>query len=631
MKRHLLIILLCLAFSASYGQILNPIADSIPMRDNKNLAADIYLPNQTDSFPVILIMTPYGRFLYKLGLPLGIGKDIDSSKYAVVTVDWRGRFGSSAAGPQGNNGEDGYDAIDWISKQSWCNGKIGTWGPSALGRIQYATARENHPNHTCAVPLVAGMQYSYQEYFPGGAARTEYIDQLDVLGFGMSVLLYANTIYNNTWSIVESLNEYPESIETPMLLIGGWYDHNVEVMIELFEWLKMQSPDSTHHRMLFGPWVHGGSGNAYVGSSQAGELNYPAAAGWSDSLAMVFFDYWLRDIQNGWPASPNIQYFQMGDNQWQQAGKWPPSGMTNDTLYLANQSVLTTNKPSTTIGKTTTDYDPRDPSPTWGGPTLRTDQEQGPYDISDTVESRSDAAIFSTAVLSNDITVKGQIKVHLEVSSNRKDTDFAIRITDVYPDGRSMLVLDQIQRMRFRNGYTASDTAVMVPGTTYGIDISMPNTALTFKAGHKIRLVITSSNYPRFDNNLNNGSTMYVAGDTLIATNNIHHNKSEVSFVVLPVASAFTGLPDNKMNYAIKAWPNPAHESLNISLKNTDELFGLRLINMEGQTVWEKNGVNTDMNPGINISVKNLPNGVYNLMVQTSGRIITKKISIIHR
>lgn len=617
--------------SQSNAQILlNPIIDSIPMRDSKKLAADIYLPNLTDTFPVILVMTPYGRIAYRLGLPLGVKKDIDSSKYAFVTVDWRGRFGSIAAGPPGNNGEDGYDVIDWISQQPWCTGKIGTWGPSALGRIQYMTARENHPNHTCAVPLVAASQYSYPEYFPGGAARKEYIDQLDALGFGLSTILYSNTVYNTTWIFAEGLNLYPEKIKTPMLMIGGWYDHNVEVMIELFEYLKTQSPDSTHHRMLFGPWVHGGSGIAQVGTSTAGELSYPAATGWNDSLALVFLDYWLRDIPNGWQNSPNIQYFQMGDDTWMQTPLWPPAGLMQDTLFLAENGGLSSLKPNNSTGETVIPYDPRNPSPTWGGPTLRSDQEQGPYDISDTIESRTDAAIFTTDILGHDVVVKGKIALNLFVSSDKKDTDFAIRITDVYPDGRSMLVNDQIFRMRFRDGFKATDTSVMVPGTIYPITIEMPNTALTFKAGHRIRVVITSSNYPRFDNNLNNGGTMYVPGDTLIAMNTVHHNNLQLSHILLPLTSPFTGIePTEKSEHSIHAWPIPAHDLLNIQTGGIYGFAQIDLIGLNGQKFYSKILEISDQQ-AIQIPVKTIPNGIYSLSIMAGAKILTKKIAVLH-
>jgi len=392
-----------------HGQLLSPVVDSIPMRDGKKLLADVYLPAPNDTFPVILVQTPYNRLAYRFTeVPLFVYQ-VSAMSYAMVIVDWRCFYGSASACATGaKRGEDGYDAVEWIAAQPWCNGKVGTWGPSALGKVQYQTAREQPPHLVCGVPLVAGSQFNYQEYFPGGAARTEFIEQLDGLGFGLSTFLYANTVHNFAWTIAENDSWYPNQIAVPMLLIGGWYDHNVTVMLDLFTGLHSQSPPAVRndHRLLMGPWAHGGFGPTHVGSSQQGELFYPAAEGWSDSLAIRFFDYWLRNVPNGWGSSPVVQYFQTGENQWQNAPQFPPTGVTDDTLFLHQNGSLLTNPPSTSGTFSTISYDPRDPSPTYGGATLRQDLLQGPYDQSDTVESRQDVLLFTSPFIGQAIEFK---------------------------------------------------------------------------------------------------------------------------------------------------------------------------------------------------------------------------------
>jgi predicted acyl esterase len=309
---------------------LSPTVDSIPMSDGKKLAVDIYKPNGISSGPVILIQTPYNRLLYRFGLPLQIGLNLNSSNYIFVITDWRGFYGSAAAAHTGSPSmsEDGYSTVEWIASQSWSNGKVGTWGPSALGRVQFQTAQKNPPHLVCICPLVAAPQYEYVEYFPHGALRTEYVQQLDALGFGLSLLLMAHTVHDNTWTFVENLNDYPDSIRVPCFMIGGWYDHTIEFMLPFFNELRAQSPINVRdkHRLLMGPWVHGGSGIAQVGSATQGELSYPNAAKWNDSLAILFFDYHLRNQSNNWNTTPFVQYYQMGENSWQTSGAWPPAG-----------------------------------------------------------------------------------------------------------------------------------------------------------------------------------------------------------------------------------------------------------------------------------------------------------------
>ena len=172
MKKYLLFFSFWLSISLSISaQPLSPEVVDIPMRDGNTLKADLYLPDTVGNYPVILIQTPYSRLLFRVGLPLGIKKNIQSSPYAFVVVDWRCFYGSlSACKTNPNRGEDGYDVVEWIATQSWSNGKIGTWGPSALGKIQFQTARENPPSLDCIAPVVAASQTEYLEIFPGGAA-----------------------------------------------------------------------------------------------------------------------------------------------------------------------------------------------------------------------------------------------------------------------------------------------------------------------------------------------------------------------------------------------------------------------------------------------------------------------------
>lgn len=559
-----------LVFSVSLsGQFLTPDVDSIPTIDGKMLAADVYLPDTSggQTYPTILIQTPYNRQLYRWWLPL-VGLDIANSPFAFVIIDWRCFYGSAAACVASyDRGLDGYDAVEWIAAKPWSDGQVGTWGPSALGKIQFETAKHNPPHLVCCVPLVAAPQMNYDAYFPGGCAREEYIEQLDALGYGMSPILYANPYYNWLWAYSESTTFYPDSIAVPMLMIGGWYDHNSKEGIEIFEGMRAQSDVSVRnqHKFLIGPWVHGGHGTAQVGSSQQGELSYPAAAGWQDSLAWRFFNYYLLGQSNGYDTLSPYIYFQMGDDEWRYTANWPESGYADYNLYLKKPGILDAGIPTSSTDTMGYDYDPRDPSPTVGGPTLRIDQFQGPYDQSDSVESRNDILIFTSPELSQDVSIQGYPKVVLYVSSDRKDTDFAVRLTDVYPDGRSMLLLDGIIRARFRNGFTTADTASMVPGNVYMVEAEMNPTSHTFLAGHKIRVDITSSNYPRYNANMNDGGEMYVAGDTMIAHNVIYCNSIYPSHLVLPLMT-YPASIEKENAASLKIFPNPFSEQLTVEI-----------------------------------------------------------------
>lgn len=623
------IFFICLLFITSAKAQLTPIVDSIPMSDGKKLAADIYIPSGMTQGPVILIQTPYNRLYYRLGLPLNIGLNINASNYIIVVTDWRGFYGSAAAltASPPTRGVDGKSTVEWIAAQSWSNQKIGTWGPSALGKVQFQTAKENPTHLTCICPVVAGPQFDYAEYYPNGTMRTEFIEQLDGLGFGLSPFLVANPVFSPTWTFVQNANYYPTSIQVPCFMIGGWYDHNIEVMLPFFNAIRASSPAAVknEHRLLMGPWVHGGHGMATVGSTAQGELFYNNAADVDDSLAIAFFDYHMRNISNGWNSSPFVQYYQMGENTWQTSAAWPVSGATPTNFYFHADQSLSNTLPSNSSDVLSFNYNPYDPSPTYGGPTLRQDLDQGPFDQSDTVESRNDILVFSTSTLSQNTVLKGSAVFHLKVASNKLDTDFDVRLTDVYPDGKSMLVNDGTFRMRFRDGLTAADTSVMVPNQIYDCTINLPNTALTFLAGHKIRVDISSSNYPRFNRNMNTGGVMYPGGsmDSLIspqtATNSVFTNNINTSYITLPLVGYLSGISEIESEY-IAIYPNPATNLLNIQTNN-QTAYTIMIIDALGRVVLENS-----FTEKIALNIESLPKGIYVATLQSKAQLIQKKV-----
>ena len=627
MTRFLLLVLFFYSMRAS--AVLDWTEVQIPMSDGQSLAADYYLPEDWTSGPVILIQTPYNKNLVHLfGLPLGVGYAQETSPYAFVILDWRGRFGSIDAAYVGSptTGEDGFDAVEWVASQTWCDGNIGTWGPSALGRVQYETARQHPPHLKCIAPLVAAPSYSYEEYYPGGSSRTEFIEQLDNLGFGMSTGIYAHPYVDFSWISVEQYYDYMDEIDIPVLMIAGWYDHNIDLMLPSFTQLQMESAASVQeeHRLLVGPWAHGGNGTASVGSATQGQLSYPEAENMNTESALQFFDYYLKGIQNGWLDSPAVKYFQMGENEWLSDDAWPPFSDDNVSLYFNINGELSAEIPATTDVLDLI-YDPEDPSPTVGGPTLRNDLEQGPYDQAPSVESRNDILSFTTAPLSAPVQLKGQAHVQVTMRTDVADTDLAVRLCDVYPDGRSMLVCDGIFRLRFMNGFQETDEIALVPGQDYVVGIDLPNTAITFLAGHQIRVDITGSNYPRFNRNMNTGGDMYPDGngDTLVSPLVAHDEivlsttSTNGSFITLPITGSFPESISEMVSVQLEVFPNPAKDQIRVQFTGDFSNEMIRISDLQGKIICDKT-VNAKMTA---IDVRQWPAGQYLLSTRKSGSI----------
>ena len=610
------VLLFFLFFSMKvFSQMAPTYIVNIPMRDGKNLSADVYVPSGASTFSTILIQTPYNKTNFRNGLPLGYLQNLNSSPYAWVVVDWRGFYGSSLAlVAQPNRGQDGYDVIDWIVAQTWSNGKVGTWGPSALGGVQYNTMKENHPNHICAVPLVAQPQTAYDTYFYGGVLEKSRLAQLDALGYGLSTNVLGNPYYSNAWQYTENTTWYPQNIHIPTLQIGGWYDHNVTDMLDWFPASRTLSDVSVRAKqwLLIGPWVHGGTGVANVGSSQQGELTYPDAAFKSDSMARDFFSFYLLNTPNNWESTSAITYYELGKNKWNYSNQ-----NTIETLVLQELKLSANNELLDGIGAGGSAFlsDPRHPSPTIGGATLSNGLQQGPYNQS-SLDNRSDLITFSTNELVNDISVSGKVKLDAFVSCNQPDADIAVRLVDVYPDGRSMLINDGIKRIRFRNGYRKEDESFMSVGNIYEVVVELPFVNYTWKAGHQLKIYVSGNNSTRWDVNLQNGGTMYTAGDTNTAYIQVFHDQQYASKLILPCEKLTLGIEKLNEYEALEVFPNPVNEILNINASVDYKSF--RLKDVFGREVLIGESTNA-------IDVSNLNSGVYFIVLNFGNKVKTIK------
>ncbi len=620
MKKTILFLSLFLGLNMSWAQ-LSPTYDDIwiPMRDGELLQADVYIPDGVTNGEVVLIQTPYNKNFFSFGLPMGVGTDLDDQPFIWVVVDWRGFYGSSDADLSDfERGEDGYDICEWITEQSWHGDRIGTWGPSALGSVQYHTAREEHPNHTCAVPMVNTGAQSYEAYYYGGVLEEARLFQLDALGYGLSPLVLSNPYDNLLWQVAKDGSYFPSEIHIPTLQIGGWYDHAIDAMIDFYKDSRNVADPAVRDEqwLLVGPWVHGGTGVAYVGSAIQGELVYDNAEFKSDSMAWDFLNYYLLDADNGWEDTDFITYYELGGNNvWHTSNADDISAAETNLLYLDNDGKLGS---SNGVSSSSFISDPSNPSPTIGGATLSEDLEQGPFDQS-SLDTRPDIVTFETAVLTDQVAVTGRISLRLYIECDQPDADIAIRLVDVYPDGRNMLITDGIKRLRFRNNeYAEEDEVFMTPGEVYTVDIDLPFTNYTWLAGHAIKIYVSGNHASRFNVNLQDGGEMYVDGEGNIANIIVHHTSAYPSVITLPGDNPILSIQEDVIDFVV--YPNPVTNELQI---NGSSFISYAIYGSAGQMCILNSNLTNQR-----IDVSELSKGLYILQLTTAnGETIQKKFT----
>jgi predicted acyl esterase len=509
----------------------------IPVRDGQTLAADLYFSGTApEPRPVILIQTPYNKNHYRRMVwnPQQAPMFPLDSHYNYVVLDWRGFYGSTDAAVAGyDRGLDGYDAVEWIAAQPWCDGRVGTWGSSALGYIQYQTARQRPPHLVCCVPRVKDIRTTYFDYYYGGVYRREHIENMEQLGLVSTDLILSHPTEDFFWWLWEQTTDITADIAVPMFLIGGWYDHYPETVLAAFSDLRTTSAPAVReqHKLLFGPWLHG-----EVDAARQGSLEYPNTVGVADEMTIRFWDCHLRGLANGWAEVPPVTYYQLGENAWVEADGWADGRREQRALFLMDGGGLSVSPPGPGSPPDTFDYDPADPTPAVGGARFspfEPDLPIGPQDLRFEIEQRADVLVFSTPPLTFDLRLAGPITIRLHISSDRPDTDICVRLTDVFPDGRSLIMTQGIRRLRFRNGFSSEE--LLSPGEVYAVDVELQDLALTIRRGHRLRVVVGSAAYPHFDANPNSGGPLYEPGPLFIARNTIWHDAAHPSHILLTV------------------------------------------------------------------------------------------------
>ena len=485
---------------------------SIPLRDGKSLAAFVRAPEDPScKLPVVLVQTPYGKenakalwFESSSRQPLFESKD-----YAFVVVDMRGFFGSAAARTTSlTPAEDGYDTVEWVAAQPWSTGAVGTWGVSALGVQQYQTASAAPPHLKAAVPIFCQPNSTYDLYYPGGVLRREYADFLSTY-FGSAGAVLQYPYDGPAWTYAASLVKV-SAMAVPMLVVAGWYDLNPKGSFGAFAQLAASSPAGGDARLLVGPWIH----NATGGETAQGralddeEKLYVDRDRKIQVDSLAFFDLHVRGVSASPAASwAKVRFLGGGESSGEESvSSWPPASQAR-TLYLTASGALAEAAPPT--GSLAFPYDPNDPSPTLGGGTLLGPLHHGPTSQAP-VLARADQASFASQPLTQSLRIAGTIAVTLDVSHTGVDTDVAVRLTDVDASGTHRVIGEGIRRLTL---LANARTPTPVPaGRRVTVPVPlMGDLAYTFAAGHRVGLIVSNANYPRFDRNPNNGETFLVA------------------------------------------------------------------------------------------------------------------------
>ena len=505
----------------------------IPMRDGVKLATDVYLPSKNpEPHGAILLRTPYNKNILYLS---GVGWA--NSGWPNIIQDMRGRFASEGEDVvYQNDHTDGPDTLDWIINQSWSNGKVATFGGSALGICQYFMAGANPTGLACQFIQVATPNLHKHGIYQGGQFRYNLVYKWLENQGSLHVLpeLYENENYTlDVWTNV-SLEDNWQDINVPAVHMGGWYDCFCQGTIDGFMGYQYKGGQGAKEKskLIMGPWTHGGAGKVVQG-----ELTYPenSVNNFSNGLFWEMVNEYTMDQPGYYNDWPTVYYYVMGDvddknapgNEWRSEDKWPPEH-TNRSWYLHENGLLSTTFPSD-YEPLSYSYDPNDPVPTVGGQNLNL--PPGPYDQT-SVEDRDDVLVFTSDTLTEPYESTGQIIARLFVSSDCPDTDFTVKLTDVYPDGRSMLITDGILRMRNRNG--PDHWEFMEPGEIYEVEVDLWTTSYLWNTGHKIRIAISSSNYPRFLNNPNTDDPIAKNTTSNIAENIVYLDSDHPSCIILP-------------------------------------------------------------------------------------------------
>ena len=558
----------------------------VAMPDGVRLATNLYFPSTAGGkLPTVLIRAPYNKNTHAGAL--GPAYEFVGHGYVVAIQDVRGKFASEGEFTASRlEAEDGSATIDWIVAQPWSNGRVGTVGCSALGEAQILLARMRNPHHTAMIPMGAGgamgsaaNRYTYFGQYEGGIFQLAsgfgwFLyngGKRPELGFDGGVDV-AKAIWSlPSGSLVRRYRSDPTDFDdfisrpltdpywrslgyvadedrfaTPALVFNTWQDQTVAETLELAALMKRNAVTEAarqHHHVVIGPGNHcqyfGPHETMKVGEFRLG----PKARAPFTQWQLAWFDYWLKQ-QGELPRLPPYRFYVMGEDRWIDSEEWPPREVKFQPWFLGGEGAansvngsgrLIANLAPAGEGVDEFLYDPLDPVPTRGGPICCTNdplQVQGAADQAD-VEKRQDVLVYTSEPLQQGLRIAGPLRAELFVSSSAPDTDFTVKLVDVFPDGKALNIQEGALRMRYRDGY--AQPQLMTPGQIYKASVDVRAIAYYLPPGHRLRLQVSSSNFPRLERNLNTGGNNYDESEPVAARNRVHRSSAYPSAVLLPV------------------------------------------------------------------------------------------------
>ncbi len=541
----------------------------VPMRDGISLSADVYLPLRAQGLPTIVQWTPYESTRERF---VSWGVWFARHGYAAVVVDVRGRYESEGRFTAWeHDGRDAHDTLTWAAAEQWSNGRIGTWGRSYGGLVQWQLAHLGHPNLECIAPQVIHDDYFWDGYWTGGAfqlaltlgaaalwssalslitgsgARDLVLNdrilghlplvELDEVTIGRKVdywrLWWEHQVNDEYW---QSFRHRPEKVDVPIFQQGGWFDPYSGSHMRSFAAIGDRLPN----RVLMGPWSHEEEVEAFTG-----DIDLSPASTVIRDHELAFYDRFLRDEANGWDERPPAELYVLGADEWRGEHEWPLARTSFTRFHLRRGGELSIDEPRADEPADRYDYDPADPVPTIGGVNsvltmtqgAETPVRPGPLDQR-VLEGRDDVLTYTTAPLHDQLEVIGPVEMTLYAASSARDTDFLVRLCDVYPDGRSIFLTEGIIRARYRDSLEGESVELLEPGEVAEYRIRLYPVANVFGRGHRIRVDVTSSSFPRFSRNLNTGEDVATGTRMEVARQTVLHTARYPSHVLLPVVPA---------------------------------------------------------------------------------------------
>ena len=552
----------------------------VPMRDGVRLSADVYLPVGARSIPTILFRTPYESTAENhIAWACSWAKD----GYAAVVQDCRGRYESEGEFyPFRHDGADGYDTMDWIVRQGWSDGNIGMWGRSYGALVQWHTAPLGHPALRCLAPHVVPDDYFNEYHYPGGAFQLSLsystvvlwsasvsltrkgsgmlmnnsrslmhlpLMELDEIALGRRIGYWRDWLEHCTddeyWQSV-STTRHHEQIKVPVFQQGGWFDPYVRSLFSNFERMRAvgQGDAAKVQRVMIGPWSH-----EEPPAVRMGDLAFPAAEQYSlRDEERRWFDHWLKGRDNGVERDAPVNIFMMGPDKWVSASGWPLPDTEAMVLFLASGGRANSFygdgalRPEPKAGSASDkfSYDPDDPVPTLGGVhSIQSSTEYsdrpllaGPVDQRP-IERRDDVLVYTGDEVTTDMSLAGPVEVILYAASSARDTDFTAKLVDVYPDGRALLLTEGIIRARYRQSLRVPE--LLERGEVAEYHLVLYPSGWVVRKGHRLRLDVSSSNFPRFSRNLNTGGPVATDTRRVTATQTVLHGAAYPSHVTVTV------------------------------------------------------------------------------------------------